>query len=162
MVLLLLKRTTDKDFMMFLASIIILISIMGFSMGQIIRAPPEKDTAIYFNLISFVAGIFISPMRHPSNNDKIINENMLISLHWSLVCMNIHFLRRISYIVPPTGVSSFLFLSYDYHLILSFFLHLFGAQVLASLKLAQPSSKSSLTVDLVCLGILIIIWTEKS
>ena len=33
-------------------------------MGQIINAPPEKDTTIYFNLISFVAGIFISPMRH--------------------------------------------------------------------------------------------------
>lgn len=64
------NRTTDKDFMMFIASTIILISIMGFSMGQIIRAPPEKDTTIYFNLISFVAGIFISPMRHPSNNDK--------------------------------------------------------------------------------------------
>ena len=58
------KRTTDKDFMMFLASTIILISIMGFSMGQIIRAPPDKDVTIYFNLISFVAGIFISPMRH--------------------------------------------------------------------------------------------------
>ena len=58
------SRTTDKDFMMFIASTIILISIMGFSMGQIINAPPEKDTTIYFNLISFVAGIFISPMRH--------------------------------------------------------------------------------------------------
>ena len=58
------KRTTDKDFMMFLASTVILISIMGFSMGQIIRAPPDKDVTIYFNLISFVAGIFISPMRH--------------------------------------------------------------------------------------------------
>ena len=58
------KRTTDKDFMMFLASTVILITIMGFSMGQIIRAPPEKDVTIYFNLISFVAGIFISPMRN--------------------------------------------------------------------------------------------------
>ena len=49
---------------MFLASTVILITIMGFSMGQIIRAPPEKDVTIYFNLISFVAGIFISPMRN--------------------------------------------------------------------------------------------------
>ena len=50
--------------MMFLASTVILITIMGFSMGQIIRAPPDKDVTIYFNLISFVAGIFISPMRN--------------------------------------------------------------------------------------------------